>query len=220
MKRTLLLAGCLVLCAGCGKKAASQQKKAEITYAGPTDAYALAVFDNVPHLGDYAYASSLSAGDVTDVPASELSHYSDGGCMGKVVEPVKKDAAATGKYYAGVDLSGCSWQDIKQPTNDATKWTSCYDPKTNKPISCDVTWVSGVDKTNWSGALLPMVAPTMHDVVTHTTEKSCRKGYEEWELQGPYAGGWTLTTSEDNEMIPVCVTPAFIADLKKANGEK
>lgn len=72
--------------------------------------------------------------------------------------------------------------------------------------------------------LPPIVAPIEKDVVTHSEEQTCPKGYkmatlmmdtEVPEVPSAAATGYlNLTIGEPSEEFPVCVTPAFIRELR------
>ena len=74
-----------------------------------------------------------------------------------------------------------------------------------------------------------MTVPKIMDVVTHTSELGCGKGYEKWFLTNGYGPEYQNSTimvsnadgisyhMEKIEWYDVCVTPEFLNQLKKAN---
>lgn len=73
-----------------------------------------------------------------------------------------------------------------------------------------------------------MTVPKIMDVVTHTSELGCGKGYVEWYLTNSLGYGYEnaviMTANADGtthmEKVAwygVCVTPEFLNQLKKAN---
>ena len=140
MKRNLILAGCLLLCAGCAEK----ERSWSLSSHGP-----------------------------------EKCIGSDGRSAGPV--PCITYSGTTDSFISG------------NAQGENSNW-----------IVPEAQQTTGKQKWQY-----PMVAPTMHDVVTHSQEFGCDKDHELWWMH-----------NEIGIELPVCVTPAFITQLKKANGEQ
>lgn len=80
----------------------------------------------------------------------------------------------------------------------------CFDDHSGKSVPC--------------AAMPGVVVPTIKEVVTHSMGLSCPEGYESWYLDDA-AEKWPQGVVTDGQSYVICVTPAFIAQLKRANEE-